>query len=139
MHRLTIWLSVENCNFLAVYQETSDRYSSAAFWSSAVSTWTLHTSSCFLYNFRRRKRNNDRCTSTLFSCGTMEVSGCLLLLLVPVLSLCGATEYYVRPTEPTNTSCPAQPCLSTSMTLTTTSSPTLCSSFCPALTTWTDR
>ena len=35
----------------------------------------------------------------------------LLLLLVPILSLCGATQYYVTPTEPTNTSCPAQPCL----------------------------
>ena len=35
----------------------------------------------------------------------------LLILLIPVLSLCGATEYYVRPTETTNTSCPAQPCL----------------------------
>ena len=41
----------------------------------------------------------------------MAVSGHLLVLLIPVLSLCGATEYYVRPTEPTNTSCPAQPCL----------------------------
>ena len=30
------------------------------------------------------------------------------------LSLCGATEYYVRPTEPTGTSCPAQPCLTLS-------------------------
>ena len=39
------------------------------------------------------------------------MSGYLLILLVPVLSLCGATEYYIRPTEPTNTSCPAQPCL----------------------------
>ena len=38
--------------------------------------------------------------------------GCeLLLLLLPVLSQCGANEYYVRPTEPTNTSCPGQPCL----------------------------
>ena len=35
----------------------------------------------------------------------------LLLILLQVLSLCGATEYYVRPTEPTNTSCPGQPCL----------------------------
>ena len=34
-----------------------------------------------------------------------------LLLLVPVLSLCGAAQYYVTPTEPANTSCPAQPCL----------------------------
>ena len=42
------------------------------------------------------------------------MSGHLLVLLVPVLSLCGATEYYVRPTEPTNTSCPAQPCLTLS-------------------------
>ena len=25
--------------------------------------------------------------------------------------LCGATDYYVRPTEPTNASCPSQPCL----------------------------
>ena len=41
----------------------------------------------------------------------MAVSGHLLILLIPVLSLCGATEYYVRPTEPTNTSCPAQRCL----------------------------
>ena len=38
----------------------------------------------------------------------------LILLRVPVLSLCGATEYYVRPTEPTNTSCPGQPCLTLS-------------------------
>ena len=37
-----------------------------------------------------------------------------LLLLIPVLSLCGATEYYVRPTEPTDTSCPGQPCLTLS-------------------------
>ena len=44
----------------------------------------------------------------------MAVSGHLLLLLIPVLSLCGATQYYVRPTEPTNTSCPAQPCLTLS-------------------------
>ena len=42
------------------------------------------------------------------------MSGHLLVLLVPVLSLCGTTEYYVRPTEPTNTSCPAQPCLTLS-------------------------
>ena len=33
------------------------------------------------------------------------------LCLQIILSLCGATEYYVRPSEPTNTSCPAQPCL----------------------------
>ena len=39
------------------------------------------------------------------------MSGHLLILLVPVLSLCGVTEFYVRPTEPTNASCPAQPCL----------------------------
>ena len=32
-------------------------------------------------------------------------------ILLQALSLCGATEYYVRPTEPTNTSCPGQPCL----------------------------
>ena len=38
----------------------------------------------------------------------------MLILLIPILSLCGATEYYVRPTEPTNTSCPAQPCLTLS-------------------------
>ena len=44
----------------------------------------------------------------------MGVAGHLLILLIPVLSLCGATEYYVRPTEPTNTSCPAQPCLTLS-------------------------
>ena len=35
----------------------------------------------------------------------------LCFLIVSALSLCGATEYYVRPSEPTNTSCPAQPCL----------------------------
>ena len=35
----------------------------------------------------------------------------ICLLIVSTLSLCGATEYYVRPSEPTNTSCPAQPCL----------------------------
>ena len=35
----------------------------------------------------------------------------LCLLIISALSLCGATEYYVRPSEPTNTSCPAQPCL----------------------------
>ena len=40
----------------------------------------------------------------------MAVCVHLLLLLVPVLSLCGATQYYVTPAEPTNTSCPAQPC-----------------------------
>ena len=34
-----------------------------------------------------------------------------LLLLVPVLSLSGATDYYVRPTEPPETPCPSQPCL----------------------------
>ena len=45
----------------------------------------------------------------------MAASIChLLLLLGPVLSLCGATEYYVRPNEPTNTSCPGQPCLTLS-------------------------
>ena len=38
----------------------------------------------------------------------------LLLNLTLILSTCGATEYYVRPTEPTNTSCPAQPCLTLS-------------------------
>ena len=31
----------------------------------------------------------------------------LLLVAVTVFSHCGATEYYVRPTEPTNTYCPA--------------------------------
>ena len=41
----------------------------------------------------------------------MAVGRHMAILLIPVLSLCGATEYYVRPTEPTNTSCPAQPCL----------------------------
>ena len=40
----------------------------------------------------------------------MAVCVCLWLQLAPFLSLCGATEYYVTPTEPTNTSCPAQPC-----------------------------
>ena len=36
---------------------------------------------------------------------------CIIILLLPVPYLCGATEYYVRPTEPTITSCPGQPCL----------------------------
>ena len=36
----------------------------------------------------------------------------LLLLLVPVISLCASAEYYIRPTAlTTNTSCPGQPCL----------------------------
>ena len=36
----------------------------------------------------------------------------LLLVTVTVFSHCGATEYYIRPTEPTNISCPAgQSCL----------------------------
>ena len=38
----------------------------------------------------------------------------VLFSLYFFLSLCGATEYYVRPTEPTDTSCPAQPCLTLS-------------------------
>ena len=47
--------------------------------------------------------------TTLYS--AMAMSTCnLLLLLVPVLSLCGATEYYVRPTEPSSTPCPGHPC-----------------------------
>ena len=37
-------------------------------------------------------------------------TGSLCLIIVSALSLCGATEYYVRPSESTNT-CPAQPCL----------------------------
>ena len=36
----------------------------------------------------------------------------LLLLLVPVISLCASVEYYIRPAAlTTNTSCPGQPCL----------------------------
>ena len=35
----------------------------------------------------------------------------LLLLLSAVLQVCSATEYYVRPTEPTDTTCPGHPCL----------------------------
>ena len=36
----------------------------------------------------------------------------LLILLVPVISLCESAEYYIRPTAlTTNTSCPGQPCL----------------------------
>ena len=38
----------------------------------------------------------------------------VLFSLYFFFSLCGATEYYVRPTEPTDTSCPAQPCLTLS-------------------------
>ena len=58
---------------------------------------------------------NRKCLFYLYSVyEKMSVSGHLLVLLIPVLSLCGATEYYVRPTEPTNTSCPAQPCLTLS-------------------------
>ena len=33
-----------------------------------------------------------------------------LLLLAHLLSLCGATVYYVRPTESSNATCPDQPC-----------------------------
>ena len=44
----------------------------------------------------------------------MSACGRRLIPLIAVFSLCGATEYYVRPTEPTNTSCPAQPCLTLS-------------------------
>ena len=44
----------------------------------------------------------------------MSVSCCILLLLSSVLSLCEATEFYVRPTEPSNTACPGQPCLTLS-------------------------
>ena len=36
---------------------------------------------------------------------------CMLALLLPVPYLCGATEFYVRSTEPMNTSCSGQPCL----------------------------
>ena len=36
------------------------------------------------------------------------------VLLIPAVSLCGAMEYYVRPTELTNGSCPGQPCLTLS-------------------------
>ena len=36
----------------------------------------------------------------------------LLVLLIPVISLCESAEYYIRPTAlTTNTSCPGQPCL----------------------------
>ena len=35
----------------------------------------------------------------------------LLLSLLAVVQVCSATEYYVRPTEPTVTTCPGQPCL----------------------------
>ena len=36
----------------------------------------------------------------------------LLVLLVPVISLCESAEYFIRPTTlTTNTSCPGQPCL----------------------------
>ena len=34
-----------------------------------------------------------------------------LHLLLAVLQVCSATEYYVRPTEPVDTTCPGQPCL----------------------------
>ena len=34
-----------------------------------------------------------------------------LLLVCLLCPLCGATEYYVKPTEPTNASCPGLPCL----------------------------
>ena len=33
-----------------------------------------------------------------------------LLLICLLCRLCGATEYYVRPTQPSTTSCPGQPC-----------------------------
>ena len=34
-----------------------------------------------------------------------------LLLLLAVLQVCSAIEYYVKPTEPPDTACPGQPCL----------------------------
>ncbi len=54
------------------------------------------------------------CVFSVIALAAMAVCGHLLLVLIPVLSICGATEYYVRPTEPTNTSCPGQPCLTLS-------------------------
>ena len=64
---------------------------------------------------------------------SMTLSTCdLLLLLVPFLSLCGVTEYYVRSTEPSFIVCPGQPyalpSASTVVTLLATSNPALSSS-----------
>ena len=41
----------------------------------------------------------------------LALCGHLLPLLLAVLQVSSATEYYVRPTEPPNTPCPGQPCL----------------------------
>ena len=38
----------------------------------------------------------------------------VLVLVLPVPILCGGTEYYVRPSEPSSASCPAHPCLTLS-------------------------
>ena len=43
--------------------------------------------------------------------GVLPVYLSLGILCVCGPPLCGATDYYVRPTEPTNASCPGQPCL----------------------------
>ena len=43
--------------------------------------------------------------------GVLPVYLSLGILCVCGPPLCGATDYYVRPTEPTNASCPSQPCL----------------------------
>ena len=41
----------------------------------------------------------------------LAMNGHFLLLFFAVLQVCSATEYYVKPTEPTDTTCPGQPCL----------------------------
>ena len=41
----------------------------------------------------------------------LVMNGHFLLLFFAVLQVCSATEYYVKPTEPTDTTCPGQPCL----------------------------
>ena len=46
-----------------------------------------------------------------FHSSALAMCGHPLLLLLSVLQVCSATEYYVKPTEPTVTTCPGQPCL----------------------------
>ena len=49
--------------------------------------------------------------SDSFHSPALAMCGHLLLLLLTVLQVYSATEYYVRPTEPNGTACPGHPCL----------------------------
>lgn len=50
-------------------------------------------------------------TRILYSCKKMKI---VIFALLWLLSYCQGTEYYIRPTELANTSCPGQPCLTLS-------------------------